>query len=295
MYGYKVKIKGLPNTVFACSTTVDRYNWSNCNNMKTVEISVSKASANTEFINDKIFFHNGTHLSCVVGDDKRKSYCEDGITNEILCVAVNFEDMEFTACELSKEDAIDSAYLFPAFSTDMYLSKEIQKLLNKYIHFSISDYSYDRAKCISLWFEMVYLIDCYTRQMLCSHKRHSENYYVNKVNHVINSRYNEKIYLQEIAKEFGVSSTYLSWIYSKSTGETFRSALLAKRMGEAKKLVLTEEVTIEEIAGMVGICDEIYLRKLFKKFFGVSVTELKKINKGLTLYHEKPLKYSSEK
>ncbi len=291
MYGYKIKTSGVPKTVFACSVTVDNYGWSNRNDGKTVEIAVSKSSENTVIANGKEYvFGDVAHLSCVAGDDSRTSYCESGIVNEITTVAVSFDGIEITACDLSEKDASDSAYLLPALSDDAYLCGEILRLLNGYIHFNVSELAYNRAKCISLWFEIIYIIDSCTRQALSHQKWKTENYYVNKINSIIEKDYAKKLSVAEIAEEFGINAGYLSHIYSVGAGETFKHALFTKRMTEAKKLILKETYHVDEIARMVGLCDENYLRKSFKRFFGVNITEFKKISRGLALYHDKPLK-----
>lgn len=84
--------------------------------------------------------------------------------------------------------------------------------------------------------------------------------------------------------------SYLSSTYSSATHQSFKDALFSVRMKKAKELILTTSLSLSDIAGMIGMCDDTYLHKSFKKFLRVSISEFKKINKGLTLYHDKPVR-----
>lgn len=292
MYGYKVSLKGLPETLFACSTTVDNYSWQNANDKNTIEISISKAESSVVVINGESYnFQNGANLSCVIGDEERCAYCQSGVQNEITSVAVRFEELLSSGCELSEKDAKDNTYfLLPAFLEDAFQVQEITRLLNKYINNYTSGTSYDKALCMSIWFEMLSLIDRHTREFLCIQTNRSDNYYIKKIDYIIKNRYSEKLSLTKIAEEFGVSMSYLSSTYSSKSHRSFKEALLSTRMKNAKELILTTAHSLDEVADMVGLCDGTYLRKCFKKFYGVSISEFKKINKGLTLYHDKPVR-----
>ncbi|MBP3580164.1 MAG: helix-turn-helix transcriptional regulator [Clostridia bacterium] len=241
--------------------------------------------------NKTYYFGEGTRLGCVLGNEERISFCDSGVQKEITTVAVRFEKISITAGELFFTDACDnSCFLLPAFWEETTQVQEIFGLLNKYIKYSTSNAIYDRAKCISIWFEIIHLIDKQTRAMLSTLQNSSANYYIKKLNFIIETQYNKKISLTQIAKEFNVSLSYLSSIYGSVTGQSFKDAICAVRLKKAKELILTTSLSLADIANAVGICDETYLRKRFKKFFGVSISEFKKINKGLTLYHEKPLR-----
>ena len=292
MYGYKVRLKGMPETLFACSTTVDNYNWQNNHTENVIEIGVAKSESYLSNIGGESYnLKNSTHLSCIAGKEYRSASCEEGVTIEITCVGVHFENLYLKSCELIEEDAKDNSYfLLPALTNDALLVKEIMPLLNQYINCHTSNLSYDNALCVSIWFKMLSIIDKYTRDFLYKQKKHSDNYYIKKINYIIENKYSEKLSLTEIAKDFGVSMSYLSSTYSSVTKRSFKEALFETRMKKAKELVIAGIHSTSDIAGMVGLCDEVYLRKCFKKFYGVSISEFKKINKGLTLYHDKPVR-----
>lgn len=292
MYGYKVTFKGLPETVFACATSVDNYEWSNHNDKNTLEISLSEVEQMVVQMGDeRLEYTDVIRLSCVVGDEPRYASAPAGARCDILTVAVRFEDLRKEGRELYKEDANDhSCYLLPGSLADVSEKPVIRRLLNTYIHNHVSGTAYDRAQCISLWFELLSVMDKATRRVLVEQKSSSENYYVKKLNYIIEKDYAQKLSLAQIAEEFDVSLSYLSSVYSTATGETFSKALLRTRMAKAKALIDEQVFSCEEIATKVGVCDATYLRKRFKKFYGVSISEYRNISNGLTLYHEKPIR-----
>lgn len=292
MYGYKIKLFGIPETKFACSTSVTNYNWKNHNRENVIEISISKSEKRISHVGNRCYeFTDKTVLECVIGNEKRTSYCDEGVKTDITSVAVCFDKMVSEPCELSRADAEDnSVYLLPEYLEDFSGISGIMGLLNKYISCNVSGTAYDRAMCVSLWFEILSVIDRTVRQTIVSQKGSSENYYVKKLDYIINKRYAEKLSLTDIAAEFGVAMSYLSYVYSKASGKSFRNAVTEARLTRVKELISTTDMSAEDIAVCVGFCDVAYLRKSFKKFFGVSISEYKKIQSGMTLYHEKPVR-----
>ena len=292
MYGYKISFKGIPEIKFACSVSVDNYNWKNGQGENHLEISISRADKRFVTINDKESVVTDTEvLSCLPGKEKRSSFCEPGTVCEITSFAVRFEKTDCICTELSRVDADDnSVYLLPAMMSDFSGFSEVKALINKIISCNVSGTASDRAMCISVFFEIVSIIDTAVRKKLLSAKIKGENYYVRKLNYIIDRDYAKKLELYEIAKEFGINPAYLSSVYSGMSGRSFKKALAEKRISKAKELIVEEKLCTEDIARMCGFCDAFYLRKCFKKHFGVSISEYIKISKGLSLYHEKPVR-----
>lgn len=103
-----------------------------------------------------------------------------------------------------------------------------------------------------------------------------EDYRIKKVVDEINIRYTEKISLQELADKCGLSSGHLSALIKRETGASFSDYVAAKRIGDAKKLLLQEGLSIEEVAYQVGYHDYFYFTKVFKKHEGISPSAFRK-------------------
>ena len=73
-----------------------------------------------------------------------------------------------------------------------------------------------------------------------------------------------------------MSSGHLSALIKRETGASFSDYVAAKRIGDAKKLLLQEGLSIEEVAYQVGYHDYFYFTKVFKKHEGISPSAFRK-------------------
>ena len=85
---------------------------------------------------------------------------------------------------------------------------------------------------------------------------------------IIRARYAEPVSLEMVAKELYITPMYLSRIFKKGTGKNFREYLIEVRMSKAQKLLKTGELTVHEIASMVGYDDASYFSRSYKRQFG---------------------------
>ncbi|MGN1389421.1 MAG: helix-turn-helix transcriptional regulator, partial [Bulleidia sp.] len=58
--------------------------------------------------------------------------------------------------------------------------------------------------------------------------------------------------LQEVAETFGYNPSYLSTRFQKITGETFSHKLQSIRLLQAERLLLTTDLTVEQISSQIG-------------------------------------------
>ena len=63
-----------------------------------------------------------------------------------------------------------------------------------------------------------------------------------------------------------MSSSYLSAQFKKETGKTLTDYINEKRIHESLVLLAATELPIQEVAERVGIYDENYYARLFKKY-----------------------------
>ncbi len=295
MYGYKIKINSLPKIVWACETTLDNYEWQNRNSKDMLEISFSKFDSKNIIVNNNSYILKNSALSCVMANEKREAFCKPDTPITIVSVAVKFSDYMFEACEITEADYSDKTILLlPAFLENLPLVDELEiiKILHKIIKLSSNNSENDNITFISAFFNLLHKIDIITRSKN-DNKKDNNNYYVKKVNYIINSKYNEKITLQSVASELNISPIYLSAMYKDYSGINFSEQLLNVRMKHAEKLLIDQNIPTAKVAELCGFCDESYFRKKFKHYFGINVGEYRKIKNGLTLYHAKPQRKNS--
>lgn len=100
---------------------------------------------------------------------------------------------------------------------------------------------------------------------------------INKALQYINSKHNESISLDDIAKHVGLSPTYFSRFFRKETNMKFCDYLNMVRIEESKKYLLDIHYSISDIAVLVGFNDQSYFTKVFKNFEKISPGKYRKM------------------
>ena len=96
------------------------------------------------------------------------------------------------------------------------------------------------------------------------------NRYVKKVLQIIESQYPQKILLQNLCEDLGVSSVYLQTKFKEEMHYTFHDFLNRYRIQQAVKKMKETDYKVYEIADMVGFSDYKYFIQVFKKYVGMS-------------------------
>jgi len=99
---------------------------------------------------------------------------------------------------------------------------------------------------------------------------------IDKIIEYINNHYNQPINLYDLSKMVYLSPSYLSYLFKKQMGMGFKEYLNGVRIKKAKQLILESNLSLSEIAKMVGMEDPNYFSRLFKKYFLVSPQKLRK-------------------
>lgn len=100
--------------------------------------------------------------------------------------------------------------------------------------------------------------------------------YVEQAKRYIDVWYKKDISLADCAENVGISSYYLSHIFSEKTGKTFVEYLSAVRIQEAKRLCRETGMTLTEISEQSGYMNLTYFCKVFKRMTGMTITEYRK-------------------
>ena len=104
------------------------------------------------------------------------------------------------------------------------------------------------------------------------------NSIINYVIENIEKNYMNEIELNSMAQKLFISANYLSTLFKKETGISFKNYLTNYRLDKAKKLLLDPQYKIYQIANLVGYENEEYLCRLFKSNFGVTCKEYRDRN-----------------
>lgn len=87
----------------------------------------------------------------------------------------------------------------------------------------------------------------------------------------------DKLTLTDVAEVCYVSNTYLSHSFKKDLGKSFVDYLTAFKMQIVKKFLTETEMSMTEIAEKLGYDDYKYMGRLFKKSYGFTLSDYKRM------------------
>lgn len=99
---------------------------------------------------------------------------------------------------------------------------------------------------------------------------------IHKINAFIDTRYAENIRIEEIAEALHLSVRQVSRIIRNYYGTTYRELVRQQRMRVAAEALRTTEMTVEEIATLVGYGSFCSFYTAFKQQYGVSPSVFRK-------------------
>ena len=101
-------------------------------------------------------------------------------------------------------------------------------------------------------------------------RKDKDNQYVRSAIQYIATGFNRNLTLNEVAQYVKLSPNYFSTLFHDTTGISFSKYLNRVRVEESKRLLLSSDYTLAEIAVAVGFPDQSYFSKVFKKETGIT-------------------------
>ncbi|MBR5510111.1 MAG: response regulator [Lachnospiraceae bacterium] len=96
----------------------------------------------------------------------------------------------------------------------------------------------------------------------------------------IQENYHRKISLTSVAEHVGLSSGYLCRVFKEETDININAYINNLRMTQAGKLLKEPGNYIKEVAISVGFEDQLYFSRLFKRYYGVTPSEYRSLQKS---------------
>ena len=97
---------------------------------------------------------------------------------------------------------------------------------------------------------------------------HSNNLYIREAENFIRFHYDSNISIKSLADSLNLSVEYFSRLFKVETGLTPREMIKNYRIEKACSLLANTNLSISEISNCIGIQDQRYFSKLFKKNIG---------------------------
>lgn len=92
---------------------------------------------------------------------------------------------------------------------------------------------------------------------------------INEVLKWVDAHYKERFTLDKLAEDLHFSANYISKLFRQQTGKSIPEYVTEKRLEQARTLLRTETVSIEEISEEMGFNSPSYFIRTFKNKYGV--------------------------
>ena len=102
---------------------------------------------------------------------------------------------------------------------------------------------------------------------------------VQRIKSYIDKHYLSDINLNATASQLNISSSYLTHVFKAGTGYSPMQYITRRRIGEAQSFLLMTDLSVSEIAGIVGFNNISNFHKIFQKYIGISPKKYREIYK----------------
>lgn len=121
-----------------------------------------------------------------------------------------------------------------------------------------------------------YLIEFYSEIVhFLTRSPGGSNKYAERIIHYLNEHYREEVVFEDMAKEIGISYSYMRKIVYEQTGKSLSDYLNLLRIEKAKELLLDSDLSIAQISSEVGYMNVRSFNRLFRKFEGMPPSSYK--------------------
>lgn len=297
MIYYALKINSIPRIEFAFSSETNKYKNIISKRENLIETSYIARGGFTSVFDGREYRIDSNSVCLYMPDMEVVNHDAGNECVRLLDVAFYIEKMEYERFECTtgaEWNEIKAKYkeciILPFKMKFDNMNEDLIKSFYTIIQLqSTPSVSSDLLK-VCEWLKVLALIDAETRRLLSLNSEYpSTMIYLNKIERYIQNNYSDRIKLSDVAKEMEISESYLCRIFRENLGETFVSYLNKTRVGKARELLAdSKSLSASEIAERVGFCDLRYMNKMFKRYYGVSVRECRRLDGELTLMHKKP-------
>jgi len=101
-----------------------------------------------------------------------------------------------------------------------------------------------------------------------------------KIKELVHTKIEEDLTLREMAQSVGLSATYFSQMFRKSTGESPHQFVLRHRVERAKRMLRSSEARVLDVAVACGFKTQQHFARVFRQLCGASPTEYRAFRTG---------------
>lgn len=281
---YYINFNKLPSVKFAHKHETNEYDLSFPPRKNVLEISYIETGdvVKTENENDEYFLKAPIVSVDVYNKDRRcRSFSE---FHRHFTVAVEFEYLaEEVEAEEMKRDIVENkkgvfSAVVPMYTNDERCIKAVEKLIKKIIFENAGTTESGKIRCAGMFLEIIGLLNETSKRQIMGDNSDispADIIYSDRISKYIRENIDSKISRKDISEYIGISEGHMSRIFKAVNGCGITEYVNRVKINIAKQLLENKNVTLTDVSQSVGISDEKYFCRLFKKQTGMTVGEYK--------------------
>ena len=285
MIFYEIVLQSVPEFLFACSVSVEKYKNSFSNIKGFIELAYCNegriryehADGREEFAQAGMMIpiFEDMNAKTTAWQNELQRHSTVGVTAQYTWTRYESEE-ECDVLALLERMKHETVLLIPYHEPVEELAENIRAAIDKMSLLFHSGKAEDRLVALSEWFQLAALLTNFVTKKLDKTEDKllpCERKYIETAMRSIHKRYAEKLSVQAIAHEVGISEGYLHRIFKKQTGYGITEYLNRYRVQVAIRLMESLKLSLKEAAYHVGIDDPAYMSRLFRKVTGCCFRE----------------------
>ena len=116
-----------------------------------------------------------------------------------------------------------------------------------------------------------------TNLLIAQSKTRNTSEVIEKIVSYIQANYMKNLTTDELSHHFGLSRTHMTRCFKEYTGFAPHEYITQLRIYNAKYLLKTTDLSIEDISRQTGFSDSVYFIQVFKKIEGITPSKFRKM------------------
>jgi len=259
------ELESLPKIAFAHIYSTDNYFAEFSTKIDFLEVTFISEGYLTVEYNGKEYVAQKGDVICLPFDEKKIIRSPSFHEHHTVCAKLKLKAIE---------NNMNGLYL-PVVTSSKLNTKVIEEIINQFIH-KLFFFKDSPTKGAAKFLELLCEIDS------CNRKNEainipSEMLYAGRAKEYIHNNIHSPINQNDVAKFLSISPEYLCTIFKKAEGVTLIKYSNIAKLKSIKSLMEKENIHLYEAAALFGYSDPNYVSRLYKKYFGYSITEKPKI------------------
>lgn len=266
-----IRINGIPEIAFAHVYSADTYHnvilpkHTLAGKEQYIEISYVSHGEMKSVYKGVTYEIKENDVVCGLFDAPTEITCDAPHEHRTVCFAVPFE--------LLDEPASD-ALCIPRVTKAPPEGSPIYKLINEIIR-NFTLYADSSLSCGGQFLQILSEL-----HKLNVHRKEEIPYgnvrYVNRAKEYVYKNLHKPLQQSEIAEHLGISAEYLCAIFKKTEGVPLIRFINCIKLEKIYALIHKENAKLWHAAELYGYSDPNYVSRLYKKYFGMNITDVKK-------------------